>query len=221
MPTFRAPRGTRDLLPAETAGLGPRSSGSPPTSPRATATARSRRRCSSRARSSSAGSARSPTSSRRSCSGSRRATEESRVVGAPAGADGGHRPGLRPARDADLAAAGEADDDRADVPLRPAAGRPLPPVLAVRRRGDRRSRARRSTPRSSSSATRFYRDAGLAGVEVLSTRSATRLPAGLRRGARRPTTAATPTRAAGRSSAAGSSATRCASSTRRTRRWPR
>ena len=30
------------------------------------------------------------------------------------------------------------DPDRADVPLRPAAGRPLPPVLAVRRRGDRR-----------------------------------------------------------------------------------
>ena len=29
----------------------------------------------------------------------------------------------------------------ADVPLRPAAGRPLPPVLAVRRRGDRRSGA--------------------------------------------------------------------------------
>ena len=37
-----------------------------------------------------------------------------------------------------LAAAGEAHADRADVPLRPAAGRPLPPVLAVRRRGDRR-----------------------------------------------------------------------------------
>ena len=29
------------------------------------------------------------------------------------------------------------DDDRADVPLRPPAGGPLPPVLAVRRRGDR------------------------------------------------------------------------------------
>ena len=61
-------------------------------------------------------------------------------MGAPAGADGGHRAGLHPARHADLAAAGEADDDRPDVPLRPAPGRPLPPVLAVRRRGDRRSR---------------------------------------------------------------------------------
>ena len=60
------------------------------------------------------------------------------VVGAPPGADRGDRPRLRPARDADLAAAREADDDRADVPLRPAPGRPLPPVLAVRRRGDRR-----------------------------------------------------------------------------------
>ena len=44
---------------------------------------------------------------------------------------------------ADLAAAGEAHAHRADVPLRPPAGRPLPPVLAVRRRGDRRSRAGR------------------------------------------------------------------------------
>ena len=43
---------------------------------------------------------------------------------------------------------------------RPQAG-PLPAVLAVRRRGDRRRRARPSTPRSSSSAARFYRDAGL------------------------------------------------------------
>ena len=51
---------------------GPASSASPRTSPRATATGRSRRRCSSRRACSSAASARSPTSSRRSCSGSRR-----------------------------------------------------------------------------------------------------------------------------------------------------
>ena len=63
-------------------------------------------------------------------------------VGAPPGADRRDRPRVHPARDADAAAAREADDDRADVPLRPAAGRPLPPVLAVRRRGDRRSGAR-------------------------------------------------------------------------------
>ena len=54
------------------------SSGSPPTSPRATATGGSRRRCSSRPRSSSAASARSPTSSRRSSSGSRRGPRKPR-----------------------------------------------------------------------------------------------------------------------------------------------
>ena len=114
----------------------------PPTSPRATATARSRRRCSSRPTSSSAASARSPTSSRRSCSGSRR---------------GPRRPSrwaLRPEPTAGIVRAYvqhgmqtwpqpvKLTHDRADVPLRPAAGRPLPPVLAVRHRGDRRSRAR-------------------------------------------------------------------------------
>ena len=68
--------------------------------------------------------------------------------------------------------------DRADVPLRPAPGRALPPVLAVRRRGDRRPRARRSTPRSSSSAHRFYAEVGRRRASrSWSTRSATR-PAG-------------------------------------------
>ena len=61
-----------------------------------------------------------------------------RALGAPAGTDRRDRPRLRPARDADLAAAGQAHRDRPDVPLRPPAGRPLPPVLAVRRRGHRR-----------------------------------------------------------------------------------
>ena len=36
-----------------------------------------------------------------------------------------------------FAAAGEGDDDRSDVPLRPTPGRALPPVLAVRCRGHR------------------------------------------------------------------------------------
>ena len=40
-----------------------------------------------------------------------------------------------------LAPAGEGDDVRADVSVRPTAGGPVPPVLAVRRRGDRRSGA--------------------------------------------------------------------------------
>ena len=66
-----------------------------------------------------------------------------RVVGAPARADRRDRARLRPARDADLAAAGQADRDRPDVPLRPPAGGSLPPVLAVGRRGHRRSRAGR------------------------------------------------------------------------------
>ena len=59
-------------------------------------------------------------------------------MGPAPGAHRRDRPRLRPARDADAAPAGEAHHDRADVPLRPAPGRPLPPVLAVRRRSDRR-----------------------------------------------------------------------------------
>ena len=49
---------------------------------------------------------------------------------------------------------------------RPQAG-PLPPVLAVRRRGDRRPGPGRSTPRSSSSATGSTRRSASTGVEVL------------------------------------------------------
>jgi hypothetical protein len=51
-----------------------------------------------------------------------RTDDEAGVVGASPGTDRGHRSRLRPARDADVAAAGEADADRADVPLRPPAG---------------------------------------------------------------------------------------------------
>ena len=42
------------------------------------------------------------------------------------------------ARDADAPAAGSPDDVRNDVPIRPSAGRPVPAVLAVERGGDRR-----------------------------------------------------------------------------------
>ena len=140
-------------------------------------------------------------------------------MGAPPGADGRDRAGVRPARDADAAPAGEAHDDRPDVPLRPPAGRPLPPVLAVRRGGDRRSgpgdrrrdhRARRtgSTRRPASRASRCS-----------STRSATR-PAARRTSPRSwTTTAGTPTRCR-RPSATAWSATPSGCSTRRTRRWP-
>ena len=108
-------------------------------------------------------------------------TEEGGVVGAPAGADGRHRPRLRPARDADLAAAGEADRDRPDVPLRPAAGRPLPPVLAVRRRGDRRRRPghRRRDHRARGALLPRGRARRRRGPPQLDRRP--RLPAGLRR----------------------------------------
>ena len=116
-------------------------SGSPRSLPRATAISRSRRRCSSRRRSSSGGVGEVTDVVEKELFRDRAARRGRRALGAPAGADGRHRPRLHPARDADVAAAGEAHDDRADVPLRPAAGRPLPPVLAVRRRGDRRSRA--------------------------------------------------------------------------------
>ena len=68
---------------------------------------------------------------------------------------------------------------------------------------------------------RFYREAGLADVEVhaqLDRRSG--LPAGLHRACSRPTTRRR-RRACRTSSARGSRRTRCACSTRRTRRWPR
>ena len=112
-------------------------------------------------------------------------------MGAPPGADRRHRPGLRPARDADLAAAGEADRDRADVPLRPAAGRPLPPVLAVRRRGDRRPGPgrRRRDHRARRALLPRGRPRRRRGPPQLDRRPG--LPAGLRRGADRRTSAAT------------------------------
>ncbi|MEJ7697708.1 MAG: histidine--tRNA ligase [Candidatus Limnocylindrales bacterium] len=69
MPTFRAPRGTRDLLPGETPAWTrlERLAGD---LRHATAIGGSRPRCSRGLRSSSAASAKSPTSWRRSCSGS-------------------------------------------------------------------------------------------------------------------------------------------------------
>ena len=138
MPTFRAPRGTRDLLPAETRDLdAPRAAGRRPR--RALRLpARSRRRCSSR-----------PTVFERGVGEVTDIVEKELFRIAPR-TEEAESWALRPEPTAGivrayvqhgmqtLAAAGEADDDRADVPLRPPAGRPLPPVLAVRRRGDRR-----------------------------------------------------------------------------------
>ena len=112
-------------------------------------------------------------------------------------------------------------DDRADVPLRPAAGRAGTGSSGSSTSRPSATRARRSMPRSSSSAARFYRDAGLTGVEVLlnSIGDPACRPAyveELTAYYRRPR--ATRCR---RSSATASSATSCACSTRRTRRWPR
>ena len=95
-----SPAGTRDLLPAERASCARLERIARELAAPLRLSARSRRRCSSRARSSSAASARSPTSSRRSCSGSSSGPRRANV-GAPAGGDRRHRPGLRPARDAD------------------------------------------------------------------------------------------------------------------------
>ena len=194
--------------------------GSPSELAVATATGRSRRRCSSRRRSSSAGSARSPTSSRRSSSGSLRGTEEAEAWA------------LRPEPTAGIVRAYVQHGMQTwpqPVKLttigpmfrydRPQAGRyrqfwqfdveaigdPGPAVDAeIIELG-----------------ARFYREAGLDDVEVHlnSIGDATcrpALPRGARRVLPRPCR-----RAARRSSASGSSATRCASSTRRTRRWPR
>ena len=113
----------------------------------------------------------------------------------------------------------QADDDRADVPLRPAPGRPLPPVLAVRRRGDRRSRAgdRRRDHRARPALLRAR--SGSRASRSSSTRSATR-PAG-RPTSRRSSPSTGATRPSSRRrSATVSSATRSGCSIRRTRRWP-
>ena len=132
----RAPRGTRDLLRHRRRPAPPRAPARPGPAlrlpPDRDAAVRAGRRLRARHR-------RGDRRRREGAVPARAADRGRRGLGAPARADRRHRPGLRPARDADLAAAREADDDRADVPLRPAAGRPLPPVLAVRRRGDRRS----------------------------------------------------------------------------------
>ena len=142
-------------------------------------------------------------------------------MGAPPGADRRDRPRLPAARDADAAAAGEADDDRADVPLRPAPGR-----AATASSGSSTSR-RSATPGPAIDAEiielgdRFYAEVGVDGVEVLvNSIGDAHLPPGVHRGADRATTAAT-SRTCPRPSATGSSATPCACSTRRTRRWPR
>ena len=141
-------------------------------------------------------------------------------MGAPTGADRRDRAGLRPARDADLAAAGQGHPDRADVPLRPAAGRALPAVLAVRRRGDRRRRSgRRCRDRRARRAVLpRRRPRRRRGPAQLDRRPG--LSAGLHRGADRATTGRD-RRSCRRSSASAWSATRCACSTRRTPRWRR
>ena len=102
-------------------------------------------------------------------------------MGPSTGADGGHRSGVPAARDAHLAAAGEADHDRPDVPLRPPAGGSLPPVLAVRRRGDRRPGAgdRRRGHRARDAGLSRRRARGRGGPPQLDRRRD--LPAGLRR----------------------------------------
>ena len=84
-----------------------------------------------------------------------------------------------------LAAAGEARDGRPDVPLRPPAGRPVPPVLAVRRRGDRRSGpgGRRRDRRARAALLPRGGPRRRRGAAQLDRRR--RLPAGLRRGAGR------------------------------------
>ena len=63
------------------------------------------------------------------------------LADAAAGGDGADLPRLRRARHAPRAAAGEALHDRADVPLRRAAARPLPRALAALARGDRLRRS--------------------------------------------------------------------------------
>ena len=178
MPTFRAPRGTRDLLPDERAvfarlepigtGLATRYGYRPIETPlfeQAAVFERGHRRGHRRRREGAVP--------------DRAADRGGRGVGAPPGADRRDRPRLHPARDADAAAAREADDDRADVPLRPAPGGPLPPVLAVRRRGDRRPGAGRRRRDHRARRTGSTREAGVATSRCRSTRSATR-PAGRR-----------------------------------------
>ena len=104
----------------------------------------------------------------------------------------GHRPRLRAARHADAAAAGEADADRADVPLRPAR-RPA----ATASSGSSTSR-RSATPGPAIDAEiielghAVLRGGRVEGVEVLlNSIGDADLPAGLHRGADRRTTAAT------------------------------
>ena len=142
MPQFRAPRGTRDLLPAERAAFARLEGDRPRAGRPVRLPARWTRRSSRRARSSSAASARPPTSWRRSSSAWRRRAAR-RATG---GRCGRRRPpascraylqhGMQalpqPVRDQPV---------RPDVPLRPATGGPLPRVLAVGRRGHRRPRS--------------------------------------------------------------------------------
>ena len=214
-----APPGTRDLLPADRAAF-VRLSGPARTSPPATATSRSRRRCSSRRPSSSAASARSPTSSRRSCSGSRRGPRRAR------------RWALRPEPTAGIVRA-YVQHGMQTLPQpvkltitgpmfrydRPQAGRYRQfwqfDVEAIGDPGPAIDAEIIELGR------RFYREAGLAGVEVHlnSIGDAACRPAYIAelvayyRGACR--------RRCRRSSATGWSATRCACWTRRSRRWPR
>ena len=193
MPKFQAPRGTRDLLPAERAvflrleeiarGLAARYGYQPIETPLFERFGRVRARRRRRHRRGREGALPGP---------GRPGRGRARALGAATRAHGRHRARLRPARHADVAAAGQADADRADVPLRPPAGRPLPAVLAVRRGGHRRCRARPSTPRSSSwpwpSSTA---SASPTCSVLLNSIGDERLPSGLHRGAARRTSAST------------------------------
>ena len=142
-------------------------------------------------------------------------------MGAAAGGDRRHLPRVRAARDADLAAAGEADPDRPDVPLRPAPGGSLPAVLAVERRGDRRRRPGRRRGADRARACASTARPASATSRSSSTRSAIRR-------ADPPTSPSCATYFGRHEDAlpelerrAARDATRSVSSTRRSRRWPR
>ena len=209
-PTTRAERAPRSRRPRSASSSAP-------------ATAGSRRRPSRRPSCSRAASARRPTSSRRRCTrfddgGGRSLTLRPEGT-APV------VPRLPRARHAQAAAAGEALVPVAVLPPRAPAGRPLPPVLAGRRRGDRLRRpGRRRRDRSCCWPSCSRRSARATCACVLASLGTPDDPRGLPRGA-----AGLPARARGRAlrrrSARGSTSTRCARSTPSTRRhaarsWP-
>ena len=140
-----------------------------------------------------------------------------RDVGPPARGDRRDRAGLPPARHAHLAVAGEAQPHRADVPLRPAPGGSVPPVLAVGRGGDRRRRAGGRRRSSSSSARASIARPASPTSRSTSTRSATR-SAGPPTSACSGRTMRPPPPDSRTSNGAGSTRTRSGCWTRRTRR---